>query len=390
MNEIKINDFFIKYETVQTEQCPLKLADQVYIENIPLPRYLIGEATMSFYDFYHADCPELQESDYRLSEKFQQIIGRFPHTNQQKIMLNEYGSYSIMHVPVYVNTKDFILAKSNPAIYPDFSAKQAAIQSLTPIDEVEQTAIIGYKRKRLYLDGTYGPRILLENGLETNVQSIQVKLEYVNEMYYFAHYSYAAMVQFLPEYEITTYDQFHEAYGKYVYSFTMTKNGQTIPLLWPDYLYHKPENHLEFGLLANTDEARYRLFDRWEANESIKIEILAEGFEDVRFETHLKQPMSFPPKLSKSEYSLGDEICLSIDQGLIKELAEGNALFELFKTKKTSVNGYSLEYKLTENQLVLSGEQFEKPGRYQLKIKSDTYGQLLFLVTIKQEGLVQE
>ncbi|ALS38356.1 hypothetical protein ABID30_002342 [Enterococcus rotai] len=390
MNEIKINNFFIRYDTVQTEQCPLKLADQVYIENKPLPRYLIGEATMSFYDFYRADCPDLQESDYRLSEKFQQIIGRFPHTNQQKITLNEHGSYSILDVPVYVDTKDFILAESNPAIYPEFHAKRVPIQSLIPIEEVEAAPVIGYKRKRLYLDGTYGSRVLLENGLETNVQSIQAKLEYVNEMYYFAHYSYAAMVQFLPEYEIASYDQFHEAYGKYIYSFTITKNGQTMPLLWPDYLYHKPENHLEFGLLANTDEARYRLFDRWEANDPITIEILAEGFEDVRFETHLKQPMSFPPKLSKSEYGLGEEICLSLDQGLIKELAEERVLFELFKTKKTSVNGYSLEYKLTENQLVLSGEQFEKPGRYQLKIKSDTYGQLLLLVTIKQEGLVQE
>lgn len=200
--------------------------------------------------------------------------------------------------------------------------------------EEDTASIGGYKRKRLFLDGTYGSRVLLEEKLGQNVHPIQDKLEYVNELYSFAHYSYAAMVQFLPEYEINTYDQFHEAYGKFVYSFTVTKNGQTIPLLWPDYLYHKPENHLEFGLLANTKEPRYQLFDHWEANEIVKIDILAEGFEDVQFETHLKQPMSFPPKLSKSEYTFGEVICLSLDPRLVRELAEEKLTLNYSKRKK--------------------------------------------------------
>ncbi|EOL43396.1 hypothetical protein [Enterococcus caccae] len=390
MNELNINGFSIKYDTEETEQCSLKLSDVLYIENKEFPRYLIGETTMTFFDFYQADCPELQESDYRLSEKFQQIIERFPHTNQQKIMVNESGSYSIKKVPVYITMEDFIMAEANSKIYPQFSKKKTLIQSLTPINDDEIASIASYKRKRLFLDGTYSSRILLKSGQEKKVQPIQEKLEYVNEMYYFAHYSYAAMIQFLPEYEITTYDQFHESYGKFVYSFTITKNGQTIPLLWPDYLYHKPENHLEFGLLANTTESRYQLFNQWEKDELVTVEILAEGFEDVQFETYLKQQMCVPPKLSKSVYSLGETICLSIDRGVVKELSEEKAIVELFKTKKTSVNGYSLDYQLKEEQLLLPSAQFERPGRYQLKIKSDRYGQLLFLITIKQEGSVQE
>nr|MBO0434488.1 hypothetical protein [Enterococcus sp. DIV0849a] len=167
---------------------------------------------------------------------------------------------------------------------------------------------------------------------------------------------------------------------------SVTKKGKTIPLLWPDYLYHKPENHLEFGLLANTEQPRYQLFDQWELDEPIIIEILADGFEDVRFETTLKKPMNVPPKLSQSEYTLGETICLSVDPGLVKELDKKTAEFELLKTKKTSENGYSLDYELLEDQLLIPSSQFEKAGRYQLKITSDVYGQLLFLFTIKQEG----
>lgn len=256
MNTVKIDPFSIKYDQVQTEQCPIKLANQTYIEGKPLPRYFIGKSTMSFYDFYQADCPDLKEIDYQLSEKFQQIIKKFPHTNQQKIYLNDEGSYSI----------------------------------------------------------------------------------------------------------------------------------KKVPLLWPDYLYHKPDNHVEFGLLANTEQARYQLFDQWENNEQVMIEILADGFEDVQFVTHLKQPMHVPPKLSKSEYVQGELICLSLDSGLIKELEQQVAGFELVKSKKTSDNGYSLIFQLTENQLVIPSRQFEKMGRYQLKITSNIYGQLLFLFTIKQEG----
>lgn len=385
MNEIKINDNVIAYDTVATERCSVKINDQLYIEDKVYPRYFIGETTMTFFDFYRADCPNLQETDYHLSETFQQIIGRFPHTNQQKIMVNE-NKYSMKHVPIYVTGKDYIVAQIKQEAYPEFKEKFKKIQSLVPVMEEDTVSIGGYKRKRLFLDGTYGSRVLLEEKIGQNVHPIQDKLEYVNELYSFAHYSYAAMVQFLPEYEINTYDQFHEAYGKFVYSFTVTKNGQTIPLLWPDYLYHKPENHLEFGLLANTKEPRYQLFDHWEANEIVKIDILAEGFEDVQFETHLKQPMSFPPKLSKSEYTFGEVICLSLDPRLVRELAEEKADFELFKTKKTSENGYSLTFELEDERLLLPSAQFEKPGRFQLKITSESFGQLLFLFTIKQEG----
>lgn len=388
MHEIIVDSFSIKYKTEKTEDCSVMLDEHTYIENKSLPDYFIGKTTLTAFEFYQADCPKLQEIDYQLSENFQQIIGRFPHTNQKKITLNDKASYDIKEVAIYITVKDYILAHSHPELYPEFREKLAAIQSLTPMTDDETSAFDRYKRKRLFLDGTYGVRELLEAGQEKNVQTIQEKLEYVNEMYYFARYNYAAMVQFLPEYGIQTYDQFHEAYGKYVYSFTVTKNDETVPLLWPDYLYHKPENHLEFGLLANTDQPRYRPFDNWTAGEPVTIDILADGFEDVRFETSLKQPQIFPPKLSKSDYFQGEPICLSVDPGVLKELAQQTAVIELIKSKETSDKEYSLSYEFAENQLLLPSGQLEA-GRYQLKITSNVYGQLLFLFRIKQEGSVQ-
>lgn len=85
MKKVQRNGFSINYDTVQTDLCPLMLDEQLYIESKTLPRYFIGETTMTFFDFYHADSPDLEESDYQLSEKFQQIIERFPHTNQKKL-----------------------------------------------------------------------------------------------------------------------------------------------------------------------------------------------------------------------------------------------------------------------------------------------------------------
>lgn len=385
MNEINFGIFSVKYDKEQTKHCPVKLDEQVYIEDKVLPSYLIGESTLLFFDFYQVDCPKLSESDYQLSEKFQQIISRFPHTNHQKIVLNDKGSYSIKEVPVYVTVKDYILAAISPEAYPKFNEKLKLFHMLKPVNENDQALVNGYKRKRLFLDGNYGARELLKNSQGKKVKSIQEKLEYVNELYYFAHYSYAAMVQFLPEYEITTYDQFHEAYGKYIYSVTITKNGITVPLLWPDYLYHKPDNHLEFGLLANSNQSRYQPFEQWEKEEEVRIDILAEGFEDVQFVTRLKQPMSFPPRLSKTEYILGETISLSIDKGLVKELEQQTARFELVKSKKNSEDGYALDFELLEEELLLSSAQFDKVGRYQLKIMSETYGQILFLFTLKKE-----
>ncbi|MEI5995334.1 hypothetical protein [Candidatus Enterococcus mansonii] len=389
MKELTIGTFSIKYDNMETKECSVKVNDYLYIENKPLPSYLIGTATLTFFEFYQADCPNLKESDYLLTERFQQIIGRFPHTNHQKIVLTDKTSYCIKGVPIYLTAKDYILAFSQLELYPETYKKVKAIESsLTPVIN-EQVSVLGdHKRKRLFLDGTYGSREWLGSGYEKNVQMIQNKLEYVNELYSFAHYSYAGMIQFLPECGIETYDQFHEAYGKYVYSLTITKNGENIPLLWPDYLYHRPENHIEFGLLANTNQIRYQSFKQWKAGEQVTIEVLADGFEDVRFETCLKQQMSLPPRLSKSVYNQGERICLSIDSEIVKEVEQQTATVELIPSKKT-VSGYSLNYTFSKDQLIIASEQFEQLGRYQLKITSDNYGQLLFLFTIKQEGSVQ-
>lgn len=389
MPQLDFENSTITFAKEQTEKYSVKLDGQTYIENIELPCYFIGVATLSFFEFYQADSPDLTENDYILSEKFQKIITKFPHTNLEQIgLVGE--TYVIHQVPVYIETKDYLLANIYPEKYPKFLQKISDINDLEAVSKEELEFSRSYKRKRLLLEGTYGSRELLIKANEKNGQSVQDKLEYVNELYSFAHYSYAAMVQFLPEYGITSYDKFHEAYGKYIYSFTVTKNGQTIPLLWPDYLYHKPENHLEFGLLANTDQKRYQSFNSWVADEEVIIEILATGFEDVYFKTKLKQPMKMKPQLSQSEYLLRETICLTVDSEIIEELKQREAHFEVVTANRTTVKAEQLNYQLSGNQLLLPSEQLGKQGRYQLKVFSKKFGQLLVLFTIRREGLVKE
>ncbi|MDA9470941.1 hypothetical protein [Enterococcus sp. 5H] len=389
MPQLDFENSTITFAKEQTEKYSVKLDDQTYIENIEFPCYFIGVTTLSFFEFYQADSPHLAENDYVLTETFQQIITRFPHTNAEQIrFVGE--TYVINQVPVYIETKDYLLAKIYPEKYSKFLQKVSDIEDLQAVSKEELVALKSYKRKRLLLEGTFGSRELLIKANEKNGQLVQDKLEYVNELYSFAHYSYAAMVQFLPEYGITNYDQFHEAYGKYIYSFTITKNGQTIPLLWPDYLYHKPENHLEFGLLANTDQKRYQSFNSWVADEEVIIEILATGFEDVYFKAKLKQPMTVKPQLSQSEYLPEETICLAIDSEIIEELKQREAHFEVVTANRTTVQAEQLNYELSGNQLLLPSRQLGKQGRYQLKVFSKKFGQLLVLFTIKREGLVKE
>ncbi|MFD2305412.1 hypothetical protein [Enterococcus termitis] len=379
MKEIKLGTFSVQYDHLKTADCSLKIAEEIYIKEQKLPSYFIGEATMSFFDFYAAECPELQQDDYRISENFQRIIKRFPHTNQQNI-LSEDDHYSMKKIPIYVSAKEYLIAKITPEKYPAF------------IDKVEQSQLFaaenvdGTKYKRLSLNGTYGPREALTDQ-DSNDRFVQAQLELTNELYYFGHYSYAGMIQFLPEYGIETYDQFHEAYGKYIYSMTLTKAGQTIPLLWPDYLYHKPENHLEFGLLAGTDQTRYQLFDHWTEGEEVSIEILAEGFEDVHFTTVLKKPMNSRPKIVETDSVKGEQITLKIAPELITEIMQQEATIDILTPKKDTLDGSSLIKKATEDQLIFSSDSLSQHGRYQLKIVSQTYGQLLFLFTMKQERL---
>lgn len=389
MKKLDFEGIIITYSEEPTTECSEKLADQIYIENIELPCYFIGTAMLSFFEFYQADSPDLTETDYILSENFQRIITRFPHTNTEQIALVE-ETYVIKHVPVFIETTDYLVAKIYPEKYPDFFQKLSAIHDLHAVSKKELRSLKQYKSKQLLLDGTYGSRMLLLDEHQKNSEMIQAKLVYVNELYSFAHYSYAAMVEFLPEYEITSYEKFHEAYGKFIYSVTITKNGTTIPLLWPDYLYHKPENHLEFGLLANMDQRRYALFNSWKQNEEVTVEILATGFEDVYFKTKLKHPLSVKPYLSQSEYLADETICLTVDSEIISELDQKKAYVEIVTPKRIIVKDEQLHYELSDNQLLLLSEQFAKQGRYQLKVFSEKFGQLLVLFTIKREGSVEE
>ncbi|MBP1046097.1 hypothetical protein I6N96_07360 [Enterococcus sp. BWM-S5] len=382
---LTIEHFSIHYDSHKTELCPIQLYPSLYVEDTTLPRYFIGTTTMSAALFYQADCPELTDEDYQLSEGFQQILHRFPHTNQEQLLFTLENGYQWKHVPIYIDAKDYLIGKLLPAKFNDLQQRLKDIQQLTPVFADGLPDLDSYKRKRLFISGRYGSRELLAPEHKKNVQAIQKKLHYINELYSFAHYSYAAMTEFLPEYEITTYDAFHETYGKHIYSFTITKNDQTIPLLWPDYLYHQPENHLEFGVL-DFPSKRYTAFNDWQAGEEIMIEILAEGFEDVHFKTTLKKKLSKPPQLSQPSYQSEETLTLTVTEDILKELEKQEASLEILDPKKSIWNTELLDYQISEETLLIPCRQFEHIGRYQLKINSKDYGQLLLLFALMEEN----
>jgi hypothetical protein len=367
----------IQYDTKMTTACPVRLEQSLYIEDQALPRYLIGTSTLNLFEYYQAECPQLQKNDYQLTEQFQQIINRFPHTNQQ-VQFDGKGSYRIKEVPICITTKDYLLALLMPEHYPDFNEQ---LTKLSRLQFLKMTT--DCQRKRLYLDGTFGSRALIEGVQEAPVQAIQKKLTFGEEYYYFGFYTYAGTIQFLPEYQIETYEQFHEAYGKYIYSVTLKKGNQVVPLLCPDYLYHQPENHLEFGLLADTEAQRYAPFQQWKAGEEIAVEILAEGFEDVVLTTTMKQALKQRPMLSKMAYSLGEDVILSVDAELLAEL-DHQAQLTVLKGKEC-MNHPAVICDTKEERLILVGEQFTEAGHYQLKINRSNYGQLLFLFMLREE-----
>lgn len=375
-----LESYTIAYDDHQTDQCPTKITEQLFIEKIDLPRYFIATVPMSFYTFYQADCPNLVKEDYYLSENFQKIIERFPHTNTKAVVFDG-TTYQFTHIPVAIDTYTYLQAIINPDQSTDFLSEIAKMEEMTPFVEGQYFG----KRKELLLNGQYTKRKEWLQAEEGEEKRIQAKLAYVNEMYSFGQYSYAAMVEFLPEYGITTYEQFHEAYGQSIYSVTLTKNNQTIPLLWPDYLYHKPENHLEFGVLANDPNTRYTSFNQWKEGDIATLEILADGFEDVHFQTSLKKPLSAPPTLTKKEYLIGETITLALDNDVIEELDSGMAQLHIVSPKRTLIAQTDLIYETKANQLLIPSAQLGDQGRFQLKIVSQRYGQLLLLFTLRKD-----
>lgn len=383
MKEILLDPYIIRYEEYQTPQCSFRIGDQLFIEDVDLPRYFMATVQMSSYTFYHADCPMFSEADYLINDNFKKIIQKFPHTNKKKIEFDGV-MYQFKDIPVVIDTHTYIQALIFPNKYKKCFAEIKKMENLSSLDSENYDQFID-KRKELLLDGQYGKRINRSETIAKKNSNVQDKLAYVNEMYSFARYSYAAMIEFLPEYKIETYDQFHEAYGHAIYSMTIEKNHQKIPLLWPDYLYHNPENHLEFGILAGNIGNRYQAFNDWIEGDRITVEILAEGFEDVQFESVLKKPLEVIPGLSKNDCLIGEIIEANLSMDIIDELKNNTAHFDIVLPNKEILHQETVSYRLTDNTLQIPSEQFGNQGRFQLKLYSEQYGQLLLLFTLRKD-----
>lgn len=381
MNKLIIGNDVLTYQTTESKKYCVKLSDEFYVKESVLDCFIIGEVDMFVYDFYYSDNQELEEKDYVLSESFQRIITRFPHTNMEKISY-EKDTYVIKHVGVVVSVKDYVIAQSEQQTYHTFLSQFEKINQVKLVSQKEKKPL--EKLKRLMLDGTFGKREYITNQ-HHQAQSIQHKLTYGDEFYGFGSYSYAGFIEFLPEYHVTTYDDFHEQYGKYIYSMVIKRHNIVVPLLWPDYLYHRPENHLEFGVLSDENIKRYDLFNDWEEGDNIQIDILAEGFEDVSFTSTLKKPLKQKPKRTKESYLLGEDIEIELPKDILDEIKEDRTIVDVIPPNQEDAMKEMSSLVLNQSSMSILTKETFKTGHYQIRIHSHQYGQLLIVATLKKK-----
>ncbi|CAK9885707.1 MAG: hypothetical protein XXXJIFNMEKO3_02114 [Candidatus Erwinia impunctatus] len=367
-----------------TQQCPFLQSDGVYASEQRLPEWILAVTDMMLVEFYQQEIPQPGAAAYTLSPAHQEIVKRFPHTNT-RLQLDEQSQYRFSDIPVCIATADLLQAVKNEGEHSAFFQRLAGFSSLLALTETELVSDAAYKRKRLHLNGEYGVRECLHPSHQQNAKCVDGQLVISRELYYFAHYIYAAVIEFEPQYGIDSYDKFHQAFGKFIYSVTLTKGDSTLPLLWPDYLYHQPENHLEFGIPLIEDDPRYLLMQSWQEGDEITIRILAEGFQDLVLSSRLKRPHCPPPQLLSKQYQADRPLSFSPDLALLQEIRQAPDIATVITPDKCKIKLSAVDFTLTDTALVLPLTQFSQQGLFQLAIRSHLFGEMLFFFHYEKE-----
>lgn len=328
--------------------------------------YVIGKVDMTLATFYQSDCSENIIDSLQVSKVFESILNRVPIRNP-RLQYQLANQYILKQVPVYLEESDYLAIKSqsNHRLLPLLNQWQA-IQTVT-IDEVAAC-----KYKRLLSDGTYGKREYI--GLK-RPQKLPFSLKILESYYQFMHYSFAAEVGFASE-QVNSYEAFDELYGQHIYSVMIHLNNQTIPLLWPDYLYHFPENHLEFGFLKSNENLRYRLLNQWQGGEKITIEIWADGFEDVCLVSELKPNLESSIEVEETT----EAYLLHLPTELAKTFYPANNQGKWYVNQQWQI----LPGKwINDTTWFLPKHVLNNTERYQIKWESEKYG--TYLTVIKKK-----
>ena len=244
---------------------------------------IIGKLNMSFEEFYDGFIDDSNMGKYNVSPVFKDVIKKYPPTNYriEPIFFGDEVSYNLLNVDVAVEKKLLQNSEILNAIWQRVENQK----EVNSIEELLQNNI--YKVKVLNENGCFSPRILLDESLENNVKDINDEIYLGRQFYKFGFYTYATFIE--TKANIKTYEEFQGYYGKYVYAVTVEHNNKTLGLTWLDYIMHKPDAHLEFGITSSLGGKRFEEFNDFKKGDLLTITIMADGFKDVVLKLNIKK-----------------------------------------------------------------------------------------------------
>lgn len=282
---------------------------------------LAGVTDMPAHEFYHALTPELAPADYDLPALWEPVVQKYPPICPQLKLVGKPGtrSYVIHDVPVVAS--EALVGPGGPATARE---RWTRVRDITRVDSPEELATLTcYKVKPLLADGSFGARTLLHPDNARTCEDMAGRLTIDREFEKFIYYVYACFIEAHDEEGVDSYEAFRDFYGDRIYAIEVEREGApqgveepagndrdgaeaadrsgatadpnategspsesarptvaagqgaALGLLWPDWICHEPDAHLEIGLLYRGAGARYAGFSGFAAGERCVIRVPA-------------------------------------------------------------------------------------------------------------------
>lgn len=267
---------------------------------------LVGVTDMTVAEFYHALTPDLGEEAHTLGPLWEGAAGRFAPICSRLELVGEPGArtYVVHDVPVYVSAAALGAPGAEAA-----RGRWARVRDVREVADATALAAVlaelgAYKAKGLLADGSFGLRVQLCEPAAVGMRDMAGRVRVAREFEKFIYYTYACFIDAVPapgEKTVGTFEEFAEFLGSKVYAIELEREGgAALGMIWPDWICHKPDAHLELGVLFAGAGPRYEAFGGFEAGERCTIRILATGCVDIELEVSL--PAEPPCDFSKIFY----------------------------------------------------------------------------------------
>ena len=268
---------------------------------------LVGLTDMTAAEFYHSLTPGVAQGAYMLGPLWEGVAERFAPLCPRLELVGETGArtYVIHDVPVYVGVAGLAARGAEPA-----RTRWSQVHDVREVaSAAELSAVLAemgvYKAKGLLADGSFGPREQLGDAAAAGLRDMGNRVRVAREFERFVYYTYACFVEAVPaagEKPVETFEDFAEFLGRDVYAIELEREGgAALGMIWPDWICHKPDAHLELGVLFAGAGERYAAFGGFEAGEHCVIRILASGCADIELEVSL--PAEAPREFSETFYN---------------------------------------------------------------------------------------